>query len=276
MPSRHRPLYLLHSDAVLHQQVQRAGAEHFRCIAVPGWEALSAVLETAPLSAVSIVDPYAESPGRKELSDRLRPLLERFPAATVLAALEVEPSRFHDLRTLGEWGITDVIALDGRDSTASIARKLRTAEGRPTRSLLDHSLAALLSARGRAVLDAALELAATGGTGRDLADALHLSERALLRWCERAHLPPPRRVMAWMRILRAAELLDHPEMTVLRVAHTCGYATDSSLRRAFQELTGHTPSEMRSRGAFAVAAEAFVAELVRLRGGRDVASPNAA
>ena len=276
MRSAHRPLYVLHSDPVLREQIHRAGAEHFRCTEVPGWEALSALLETAPPAAVSVVDPYAENPGRRELSDRLHALLRCFPAATILAALEVEPGRIHDLRTLGEWGIADVIALDGRDTTESIARKLRTAEGRPLRSLLDHSLPALLSARGRAILDAAVELSATGGTGRDLADALHLSERALLRWCERARVPPPRRVLAWMRVLRAAELLDHPEMTVLMVAHTCGYATDSSLRRALQEFTGHTPSTLKARGAFAVAADAFVRELVHLRGDGEMVSPHAA
>ena len=52
----------------------------------------------------------------------------------------------------------------------------------------------------------AREVAARVGQGRDLAESLHLSDRALLRWCERSHLPPPRRLLAWIRVLFAAEL----------------------------------------------------------------------
>ena len=52
---------------------------------------------------------------------------------------------------------------------------------------------------------------------------------------------------------------------MLSVAHSCGYATDSSLRRAVQEFTGFTPTQLRRRGAFATAADTFLAELLLLR-----------
>lgn len=260
-----RPLFLLHSDAVLRERVHRASAGRFACLAVPGWDALLEALERAPASSVAVVDPYAECPGGKALSPRLRALLERFPSVAVLAALEPDARRAHDLRTLGEWGVAEVIPLDGRESTESISRRIRSVQGRELRNLLERSLPACTSGRGRAVLCAAAEVAPAGGQGRDLADALGVSERALNRWCERARLPRPRRILAWMRVLLAAELLDRPEETVLSVAHTCGYATESTLRRALQELTGATPSELRGRGAFAAASGTFLQELDRLR-----------
>ena len=94
---------------------------------------------------------------------------------------------------------------------------------------------------------------ATAGRGAklDLARQLRLSRRTLLRWCKRAELPPPRKLLAWMRILLAAELLDDPGRTVLTVAHACGYASDSGLRRVTQKFVGASPSELRRRGAFA-------------------------
>ncbi|HEU0079759.1 MAG TPA: helix-turn-helix domain-containing protein, partial [Longimicrobiaceae bacterium] len=73
------------------------------------------------------------------------------------------------------------------------------------------------------------------------------------------------RLLAWVRVLLAAELLDYPEQTVLSVAHSCGYATDSSLRRAVQEFTGFTPTELRRMGAFSTAADTFLGELLRIR-----------
>lgn len=271
---RTRPLFILHSDAVLRERVYRASAERFECITLPGWSALMEALAAAPLAALAVVDPYAGTPGRRDLAPQLQTLLGSFPSVTVLAALEIRPGSFHDLRTLGEWGVSEIIALDRDETTESIARKLRSTQGRLVRSLIGHSLPSSIPSRGRAVLGAAAEVAARGGQGRDLAEALHLTERALLRWCERSGLPAPRRLLAWMRILLAAEMLDHPEQTVLGVAHTCGYATDSSLRRAMQELTGATPSELRESGAFSRAADAFLDELTRLREEENETSPN--
>nr|ASV46962.1 AraC family transcriptional regulator [uncultured bacterium] len=250
---------------MLRERVLRAAGDRLECVTVPSWESLMRFLEEAPPTALAVVDPYAETPGRRTLSEKLKTLLERFPSATVLAALEIRPGRFHDLRTLGEWGVAEVIALDRDETAESIARKIRSAQGRLMRSFLSHSLPSFVSSRGRAVLAAAAELAARVGQGSDLAESLHLSDRALLRWCERSHLPPPRRLLAWVRVLLAAELLDYPEQTVLSVAHTCGYATDSSLRRAVQEFTGFTPTELRRVGAFTTAADTFLAELLRIR-----------
>lgn len=259
-----RPLFFFHSDAVLRERVRRAAGDRFEFVTVSGWESLARHLEETP-TAVAVVDPYAGTRGGRDLSPKLKELVSRFPSVTVLAALDIQPGRFHDLRTLGEWGVCEIVALDGEETTESIARKIRSAQGRLMRSFLSHSLPSFVTTRGRAVLLAAAEVAMEGGQASDLAGALHLTERALLRWCERSHLPAPRRLLAWVRVLLAAEMLDYPDATVLGVAHSSGYATDSSLRRALQEFTGATPTELRRTGAFAAAGDAFLAELLRLR-----------
>lgn len=61
----------------------------------------------------------------------------------------------------------------------------------------------------------AAETAATGGQAEDLAHVLSVTRRTLLRWSEQAGLPPPRRLMAWMRILLAAAMLDEPGLSIL-------------------------------------------------------------
>src|SRR3712207_4948195 len=117
----------------------------------------------------------------------------------------------------------------------------------------------------RSIVDAAAEVVAVGGHGRDLARSLQLSRRTLLRWCERAELPPPRKLLAWMRILLACELLDDPGRTVLSVAHACGYSSDSGLRRVTQKFVGSSPTELRRRGAFARASKVFLESLAKYR-----------
>ncbi|HET6762440.1 MAG TPA: helix-turn-helix domain-containing protein [Longimicrobiaceae bacterium] len=261
-----RPLLVLHSDALFRERLRRIGSQRFQCQFVPDWETLRETVREAPPAALIVVDPYTRSYGSEaELAPELRSLLWEFPSATVIAALEVKPGRIRDLRTLGEWGVKEVIALDEEDTLEAISRRLRSAQGRPLQSLLERSLPSTLSGRARTLLMAAAEVVAEGGHGRDLAASLRLSERTLLRWAEQADLPPPRRVLAWMRVLLACELLDDPSQTVLSVAYTCGYASDSSLRRAVQEFTGVLLTELRKQGAFATASRKFLQELSATR-----------
>ncbi|HET6230111.1 MAG TPA: helix-turn-helix domain-containing protein [Longimicrobiaceae bacterium] len=257
-----RPLLVLHSDALFRERLRRIGSQRFQCQFVTDWESLREAVREAPPAALIVVDPYTRAYGSEaELAPELRSLLWEFPSATVIAALEVKRGRIRDLRTLGEWGVKEVIALDEEDTLEAIARRLRSAQGRPLQSLLERSLPATLSGRARTLLMAAAEVVAEGGHGRDLAASLRLSERTLLRWAEQADLPPPRRILAWMRVLLACELLDDPSQTVLSVAYTCGYASDSSLRRAVQEFTGVLLTKLRQQGAFSTASAIFLKEL---------------
>lgn len=258
-----RPLLVLHPDGAFRERVRRVGAKGFRCTFMRDWNALRTALAHAPPAALLIVDPYApaSSSDGLQLAAELRALLWEFPSATVLAAMEIRPGLSHDLRTLGEWGVSDIISIDEDDTQEAIARRLCAAQGRPLQHLLQSCLPPSVSGRARTLLITAAEVVSVGGRGRDLARALHLSERTVLRWSERAGLPPPRRLMAWMRILLAASLLDDPGRTVLSVAYACGYASDSSLRRAMQDFLETIPTVLRREGAFARAARLFVAEL---------------
>lgn len=266
MPPAPRPLFVLHQNASFRERVRRVGGKAYRCRFVASWQALREEVAGAPPAALVVVDPYEELVrDGAQLSPDLRALLWEFPSATVVAAMEIRPGRSHDLRTLGEWGVTDVISLEEDDTLEAISRRLRAAQGRPLQSLLDRSLPPTMTSRARSLLMTAAEVVSMGGRGRDLARTLHLSERTVLRWSERAGLPPPRRLMAWMRILLAASLLDDPGRTVLSVAYACGYASDSSLRRAMQDFLGTIPTTLRREGAFSRASRTFLAELSELR-----------
>lgn len=265
MQSVSRVLLVLHPDEAFRDRVHKVGTTRFRCWSVSNWEALRDSVRDAPPAALAVVDPYLEMPGRRDLSPKLRSLLWEFPSITVLAAMTLKHDRYHDYYTLGEWGVSEVIDMDEENTPEAVDKRLRSAYGSPIQRLLNRALPSHVSGRARAILASAAEVAAAGGQGRDLARMLHLSERTLLRWCERTDLPPPRRVMAWMRILFAADLLDDPGRTVLSVAHACGYVSDSSLRRAMQDFLGIPPTTLREQGAFATASRMMVDELFELR-----------
>jgi AraC-like DNA-binding protein len=229
------------------------------------WDDLLDEVRTAPASSLLIVDPYGFGSGTDRPSIELSSLLNRFPSLTVTAALAVGPGRLSDVLKLGQWGVVQIIDMEEETTAIALGQRLLAARGRPLRGLVERALPAYTSAAARAILSAASTIVAEGGQGRDLAKALHITPRTLSRWCRRAALPPPKRLLAWMRILLAAEFLDDPGRPVSAVALACGYAADSSLRLALRRFTGLNPTDLRERGAFNVASEAFLQALGEAR-----------
>jgi AraC-like DNA-binding protein len=259
-----RPLFLLHPSAVLGERLAAVEGGAFRLVRVRDWDELAAELGRAPGTAVSVVDPFAGS-APDAPAPALRALLEEHPSATVVAALRVEPAHADLLRTLLSWGVADVIALGREDSEPALARRIAAVQARTVHRLLRRALPRGVPGRARALLITAAETVAAGGQGPELAAALGVNERTVPRWFARADLPPPRRLMAWLRLLLAAELLDDPRRTVSQVARACGYASEVSLKAALRQFMGAPPSALRERGAFATTARAFARELFELR-----------
>src|ERR1700741_453794 len=130
-----RPLYLLHESADLAARLRQVDAGAFRLVPGGGWDALALALGAAPARGVAVVDP--RDPARPEaLAGELRALLERFPAATVVAAFPVDPGRADDLRTLLQWGVADVIALGREDTPVALARRVQAVQARTIDRLL--------------------------------------------------------------------------------------------------------------------------------------------
>jgi len=257
-----RPLFLLHGSSVLHERLSRVELDAFRLTVVRGWDELGAALRRAPGTAVSVVDPYD---AHGELSGELRTLLDELPSSTVLAACEVSPERADDLRALVRWGVADIVALGREDTAPALARRIAAVQGRTIHRLLRRALPRGVPSRARALLIAAAETVAAGGQSPELAAVLGVNERTVPRWFERADLPPPRRLLAWLRLLLACELLDDPGRSAASVARACGYASEVSLKAALRQFMGAPPSELRERGAFETAANRFARELFDLR-----------
>lgn len=264
MKSPVRPLLILHRDAVFRDRVRVFVRGSYGFQAVEDWAALSEALREAPPSAVAIVDPYFGSVAG-EVSENIRALSVDFPSIPVLAALRVGPEDALAIIRLGRYGVTDVISIGHDDTRVAVLHRLDRAEGRPLMLLIEATLPRDVTSRARAIIVAATHVVSAGGHGRDLASRLDVSRRTLLRWCEAAGLPAPRRLLAWMRVLLAAELLDDPGRSVEAVAQACGYSADTGLRRVTLGFTGLNPTDLRARGALARASKIFVEELAQLR-----------
>lgn len=267
-----RPLLLLHPDEAFRERLRRAVAETQALWVFAEWGELRGALREAPPGTVAVVDPYHGA--REGLSLGLRDLLRDFPSATVLAACRFDGSQYADVRTLGEWGIAELISISKEDARPALARRIGVMQGRSVERVLREALPRGTHTRVRTLVAAAAEVAAVGGHAPEMAGSLELTGRTLLRWCARAQLPPPRRLLAWMRVLLACDFLDDPGHSLSSVSRACGYAADMPLRRAIRNLTGAEPAELRGCGALTTAARAFTRELQALQNRPTGAAPD--
>lgn len=257
-----RPLLLMHDAPGLAASLREAAGDAARVWPLPDWDALERAMARVPPTAVVIVDPYAGSPGEPSL--RLQALLRDLRSATVVAALPVTPQTVPHLELLARWGVADVVELGREDTVGALKRRLRMVQGRLVTRLLERALPRTTPTRTRSLLATAADTAAVAGGSAELAQVLGVTERTVLRWCRRADLPQPRRLMAWLRILLATDMLDDAGRTLGSVAHACGYSSDTALRNALRTFLAQSPTELRG-SAFQTASAAFARELFDLR-----------
>jgi AraC-like DNA-binding protein len=253
-------LLLLHTSPALAYSAGRLG-EWYEVQLVSTWDQLWRRSRSLPSDAMAIVDPYFQQQGR--IAGELERYMSDFPSVPVLAALVPDARRLDDVRRLGAMGISGVVSLDEEATRRALLMRVTTARAGTLRRTLKATLPPSFDPRARLVLDRAAELALHAGTVSDLAKELMESERTLLRRCERLGLPKPGEILGWMRILIAAALLNDPGRTVSSVAASCGYYSDTTLRRAVVSRTGMLPGQLRSAGGLRAAIPKFLDTLRR-------------
>jgi len=98
------------------------------------------------------------------------------------------------------------------------------------------------------MIDAAIGLARRGPTVSEFAFSVGFTKRTLARRLRRVGLPQPAELLAWVRCLLAAVMLESEGTTVDVVARELRFATPAAFRRTLRRLTGLRPSDVRQRG----------------------------
>ncbi|HSU14200.1 hypothetical protein [Longimicrobium sp.] len=230
-----------------------------------GWDDLAEAMATAPPATTVLADAYLGSAPGEGPSPRIRELLEWRPSIPLVAALPLKPERAADLRALFGWGVSQVLDLVLETRPAAVQARLRDARARPLKRRVEAILSAYASENARNLLRAACEAAVEGGGAPEMAALFGADPRTVAGWCRREGLPAPRRLLAWMRVLLAASLLEERGRSIVNSARGAGYATDHALRRAMRELVDGDPSTIARKELFGRAADRFNAELRDLR-----------
>ena len=249
-------VWLVGSDSVFDAALRRL-PEGYLVRALADWSEVISALRAEGADPVVVFDPYGET---GELDPGMLGVRAEFPSVALVAAMHVDSRSAGDVLTLGEWGVASILTRALDTGPVRMEQRIREARHRAALQSVLRALPSSPSPRARPLLEAALGAAVAGCGVATLSERLYLSGRTLQRRMGRAGLPAPRQVIAWMRTLVAARLLDDPGRSANSAAQAAGYASYAALHRAFQRVRLPSPGTARSHGSvLSAAARAFAA-----------------
>jgi methylphosphotriester-DNA--protein-cysteine methyltransferase len=236
-----------------------------RVRSVETWAELGAAMDQAPPSATVLADPYLGRRPADGPAPDLRRVIARRPSIPVIAALPLRSDLAGDMATLLAWEVSDVLNLYVQRSANAVRECVRGVRARPLKRRVEPLLTPYASENARNVVRAACEVAVEGGAAPELAAIFQVDPRTVTAWCRREGLPPPRRLLAWTRVLLAVTLLEEHGRSTVNVARAAGYATDHALRRAMRDLFGEDPASAPRGELFTRAAMRFKEDIRDVR-----------
>jgi AraC-like DNA-binding protein len=240
-------------DARALERVNAAIAGEHTAVHCTGWKEFEAACKDEAVS-LAIVDLFADGQSHFDVIRRLKMRAERL---TLVAYVTVSPDRARDLFDAGRAGI-DGLLIKGQDDTPAAFRAvLERAEARGVARLLRARLANA-SALVRDAVMVAVTRAHLRLTSHRLAEICGTSKRSLLAALDEGGYPPPQKLIAWGRLIVAAQMLEDDKRTADGVARLLDFPSGSAFRNTCQRYVGATPQEIRAKGGAAWVVERFL------------------
>lgn len=202
-----------------------------------GWRELIDATSVAPPSTVALVDPF-DADDEVRVSPHVQELLSVTRILPVVAMVPLVPKYSAAVRQLLAMGVAEIADADFEATAGALRPRLLAAHAKPLKNLVEPALSRFVSENALTLVRGAIETAVDRGSALDLAGLFGSADRTVTGWCHREGLPPPRRLLAWMRVLLALALLREPRRSVLNAAVSAGYGTEHALRRVLRELLG--------------------------------------
>jgi len=249
-------------DARALQRVNAAVKNEHRLVHCRTWEELEVACRDEEVS-LAIIDLFSDGQARFDMVRRLKMRAERL---TLVAYVNLSAERARDLFDAGRAGFDGLLLLGQDDTPAAFRAVLERATARGAAQLLRPHLATVEPLVRDAVM-VAVTRAHLRLTSHRLAEICGSPKRTLLLALERAGFPPPQKLLAWGRLIVAAQMLEDPAKAADAVARQLDFPSGSAFRNTCQRYLGATPHEIRDHGGAAWAAGKFLQELGKARGG---------
>ena len=230
-----------------------------RIFRIPDLGAAVCIIRREPPSTIVLLDPFG--PGGT-LIPAIRQLIRAAPSVPIAAALSFDDASEPVLRTLAEWGVSTVVNSGPHWPEEDRVEQLMMAHGRPLKRRMEPEVLPFgVNALASRLLSAAIDVVVDRSDVVALRIRLRVPRKKLAAMCRNAGIPPPGRVISWVRVLLASILLEEAHQTADHAALCAGMPNAAALRRQQRRLLGITgaatfshafaqfKSELRSRGA---------------------------
>jgi AraC-like DNA-binding protein len=210
------------------------------------WAELIALIHNYPI-ALAIVNPAAD--GKMNIH-AVANLLRKYPSATVIAYIKLDPDSFRAAAQLSKRGLQIIVLETYDDSPPRLREIINEAASNP---LLRYALRTLhpgLSALSFEVCRVVEDLFLTPhryATAHDMAKDAKISVLQLYREFERARLVSPKKLIIAAKVLSACRYLHDADQSISAVAEKVGYGQTRILARHSVEMLGVTLSGMRGK-----------------------------
>ncbi len=206
----------------------------------------------------TIVDmrPRVDLMGELSL-DFIAKLHSAFPSIPVNAYVDFSPHRARDIVAAAHAGAADIILRESDDLSKVADRIIDMGTSIDVAARVKLAITGVVPAHLHEFFTFCVTHASTGITVEGAAARLRRNRKTLSNWLAVAQLPPPYRIIGWIRILVAARLLEDSSRSLEKVARELRFVSGTALRNMIRRYLGVNPDILRKHGGFEYALERF-------------------
>ena len=211
-------------------------------------------LASDPATTAVLVEPR-DADGQST-APAIRRLATQLPSVSVIAFIGPRcPSA--DLLEVARAGADDLVRVGFDDVGASLRAALASGTSRRAVARVREELVPVVPRSVWSIVDHCLTHASGALSVSDLARALGVDRRTLVRRLADAGMPVPREVIGWCRLFLAAVLLEDPIRSAEQVALMLDFPSGTALRNMLARYTALRPRELRENGGLRCAVHLF-------------------
>lgn len=214
------------------------------------------VARSVPRVAAIIAEPYDIS--RTPTAPILARLRAEYPGVALIGYCQPGHKHSTEIIALARAGVHDLVFRGVDDTTLTLQQAL----ARASQSSASHGVLQVLRPRLPAaalpIVEACVQYAWPDLSSRDLARALGMNIKTLVRRCRTSDLPAPGALLTWVRLMIVAYLLEAEGRSLEQIAAALGMSSASPLRNLFKRYTGKRALEVRAHGGVGAVVDAFL------------------
>ena len=211
-------------------------------------------------TATTVVTEWRDTNGCR-VDDALRSLYADYPSIPILVYAPLTQQGARDMLDAARAGATEVVIASFDDVGITLAQRLAAAQAAALARQTLARIADLVPESIAMLVDHFLRRGRSTPSVAAAARALGVSRKVLASQCARAHLPSPRALSCWTRLILTSQRLEDPSRTAERAALEMGFPSGSGFRNMLKRYTGLSPADVRERGGSLCLIDLLVAQL---------------